>query len=38
MDLGRSATKGIRFGFMGGIGTVLNLGMLYGLTEYAHLY
>jgi putative flippase GtrA len=31
-------TKGIKFGFIGAIGTVLNLGILYGLTNYAHLY
>ena len=30
--------KGIKFGFIGAIGTALNLGILYGLTNYAHLY
>ena len=38
MDLRQFVTKGIKFGFIGGIVTVLNLGILFGLTEYAHLY
>ncbi len=38
MDLRQFVTKGIKFGFIGSIGTVLNLGILFGLTEYAHLY
>lgn len=31
-------TKGIKFAFIGAIGTVLNLSILYGLTNYGHLY
>ena len=31
-------TKGIKFAFIGAIGTVLNLGILYTLTSYGHLY
>jgi len=38
IDLRQFILKGIKFGFIGGIGTVLNLGILFGLTEYAHLY
>jgi putative flippase GtrA len=30
--------KGVKFAFIGGIGTILNLGILYGLTNYAHLF
>ncbi len=31
-------TKGIKFAFIGAVGTVVNLGILYGLTTYAHVY
>lgn len=31
-------TKGFKFAFIGAIGTVLNLGILYTLTNYGHLY
>jgi uncharacterized membrane protein len=31
-------TKGVKFAFIGAVGTVLNLGILYGLTTYAHVY
>jgi len=31
-------TKGIKFAFIGAVGTVLNLGILYGLTTYVHVY
>jgi putative flippase GtrA len=38
MNSRQFVTKGIKFGFIGAIGTVLNLGILYGLTNYAHLF
>ena len=38
MDLRQFVVKGIKFGFIGGIGTVLNLAILYGLTDYGHIY
>jgi putative flippase GtrA len=38
MNLRQFAIKGVKFGFIGAIGTVLNLGILFGLTSYAHLY
>ena len=31
-------TKGMKFAFIGAVGTVLNLGILYGLTTYVHVY
>ncbi|HUI86905.1 MAG TPA: GtrA family protein [Nitrososphaerales archaeon] len=31
-------TKGVKFAFIGAIGTVLNLAILYGFTTYAHVY
>ena len=30
--------KGVKFGLIGAIGTVLNLGILYVLTSYAHVF
>lgn len=30
--------KGIKFAFIGAVGTVLNLAILYGLTTYVHVY
>ena len=30
--------KGIKFGIVGAIGTFLNLGILFALTEYVHVY
>jgi putative flippase GtrA len=30
--------KGVKFAFIGAIGTVLNLSILYVLTDYAHVY
>ena len=38
MNLSQFVIKGVKFGFIGAIGTALNLGILYGLTNYAHLY
>jgi putative flippase GtrA len=38
MNLNQFVKKGLKFAFIGAIGTVLNLGILYGLTNYAHLY
>jgi putative flippase GtrA len=38
MDLKQFITKGIKFAFIGALGTVLNLGILYGLTNYVHVY
>jgi len=38
MNLNQFVKKGIKFAFIGAIGTVLNLGILFGLTNYAHLY
>jgi putative flippase GtrA len=32
------AVKGAKFALIGGIGTVLNLGILFALTTYVHLY
>ncbi len=37
-DLGQFITKGIKFAIVGAIGTGLNLGILYSLTTYTHLY
>ena len=37
-DLRQFAIKGIKFGFVGAVGTVLNLGILYSLTDYAHVF
>ncbi len=37
-DLKQFVTKGVKFAFIGAIGTVLNLGILYSLTTYVHLY
>jgi len=31
-------TKGIKFAIIGAIGTVMNLGILYALTDYGHVY
>ena len=30
--------KGVKFAFVGAIGTVVNLGLLYSLTTYLHVY
>jgi putative flippase GtrA len=38
IDFKQFITKGIKFGFIGAIGTVLNLAILYGLTNYGHLF
>jgi len=38
LNLRQFVVKGIKFGFIGAIGTVLNLAILFGLTNYAHLY
>jgi putative flippase GtrA len=38
MNFRQFAVKGIKFAIIGGIGTILNLSILYGLTTYAHLY
>jgi putative flippase GtrA len=38
MNFGQFVTKGIKFGLVGAAGTVLNLGLLYALTEYGHVY
>lgn len=37
-NLKQFVTKGVKFAFIGAIGTVMNLGILFGLTNYAHLY
>ena len=37
-NLKQFVTKGVKFAFIGAIGTVLNLGILYSLTTYVHLY
>lgn len=38
LNLKEFVTKGIKFAVIGAIGTGLNLGILYALTEYAHVY
>jgi putative flippase GtrA len=38
INLKQFVTKGVKFAFIGAIGTVLNLGILYSLTTYVHLY
>ena len=38
MNFKQFATKGIKFAFVGAVGTVLNISILYGLTNYAHFY
>ncbi len=37
-NLKQFITKGVKFAFIGAIGTGLNLGILYALTTYVHLY
>ena len=38
MNIRQFVVKGIKFGIIGAIGTVLNLAILYGLTNYVHVY
>ena len=38
MNFKQFVVKGVKFGIIGAIGTVLNLGILYGLTNYVHIY
>jgi GtrA-like protein len=38
LSLKQFATKGIKFAFIGAVGTGLNLGILYALTTYLRVY
>jgi putative flippase GtrA len=38
MDFRQFISKGIKFGLVGAAGTVLNLVILFALTEYGHIY
>ena len=38
MNFKQFVVKGLKFGVVGALGTVVNLGILYGLTNYLHIY
>lgn len=38
MSFKQFVTKGVKFAFIGAVGTALNLGILFALTTYVHLY